>query len=99
MAVVECTGEHDCTTQEAIDRLFAGLVMENELVVIDVSEAVFIDSSFLQSLVKADRLARERGARLRLQHSTTFIVLRALEISGILTFLDSVATREDALAP
>ena len=73
--------------------------MENELVVVDVSEAAFIDSSFLHNVVGADRLARERGSRLRLQHGTALIVMRALEVSGILAVLDSVSTREAALAP
>ena len=98
-AVVECLGEHDVTSKDELGRLFTGLVMENDLVVIDVSEAAFIDSSFLHNLVVADRLARQRGSRLRLQHSTTVTVMRALEVSGILTLLDNVSTREAALAP
>ena len=98
-AVVECAGEHDVTSRDELGRLFTGLVMENDLVVIDVSEAAFIDSSFLHNLVVADQLARQRGSRLRLQHGSTVIVTRALEVSGILTLLDSVSTREAALAP
>jgi anti-anti-sigma regulatory factor len=97
--VVECMGEYDLTSKGDLGRLFTGLVMENDLVVIDVSEAAFIDSSFLHNLVVADRLARQLGSRLRLQHGTTVIVMRALEVSGILTLLDSVSTREAALAP
>ncbi len=98
-AVVECTGEHDCTSKDELARLFRGLVMKNDLVVIDVSEATFIDSSFLNILFSVDRLAGQHGSRLRLQHSTTHTVRRALEISGILIVLDCVSTREQALAP
>ncbi len=87
------------TGGDDLERLLHRLVLENELVVIDVSEAEFIDSSFLHNLLKADRLARDRGSRLRLQHATKPIVSRALEVSGILTLLDSVSTREDALTP
>lgn len=98
VAVVECTGEHDSSSENEIRSLFTDLVMEHDLVVIDVSEAEFIDSSFLRNLVRSEALARKRGSRLRLQHATTPIVRRALEISGILAVLDSVLTREEALA-
>ena len=96
--VVECMGEHDSASKEELGRLFSELVRENDLVVVDVSEAAFIDSSFLNNLVVADRLARQRGSRLRLQHGTSLIVMRALEVSGILAVLDGAATREAALA-
>ena len=96
-AVVECTGEHDMTTREEVDRLFGLLVAENELVVIDVSEARFIDSSFVNNVLKADRLARQKEKVLRLQIGTTPIVRRVLEISGIVEKLDCVESRNEAL--
>jgi anti-anti-sigma factor len=99
VAVVECTGEHDLTSKDEFERLLSGLVVGNGLVVVDVSEAKFIDSSFIHNLVKADGLARQRGSRFRLQHGTELIVRRALEVSGILTYIESVSTRGAALAP
>ena len=98
-AVVECTGEHDMTTREETDRLFGLLVAENELVVIDVSEARFIDSSFVNNLLKADRLARQQEKLLRLQIGTAPIVRRVLEISGVVEKLDCVESRDEALRP
>ena len=98
-AVVECTGEHDMTTREETDRLFGLLVVENDLVVIDVSAARFIDSSFVNNLLKADRLARQQEKRLRLQIGSASIVRRVLEISGVVEKLECVDTREDALRP
>ena len=97
-AVVELHGEHDLGTKIEIRELFTSLVEENDLVVIDVSDAGFIDSSFLHNLAEADRLARSRGSRLRLQLGTAAIVRRALEISGLLERLDCVPDREQALA-
>ncbi len=97
--MVECRGEHDLTCRDELGRLLSELVAENELLVVDVSEATFVDSSFIHNLVKANRLAGERGAQFRLQHSTELIVRRALEVSGIFAHLDSVSTREEALAP
>jgi anti-anti-sigma factor len=98
-AVVECTGEHDMTTREETDRLFGLLVVENDLVVIDVSAARFIDSSFVNNLLKADRLARQQEKRLRLQIGSAPIVRRVLEISGVVEKLDCVESREEALRP
>ena len=99
VAVVVCSGEHDMTTREEVDRLFGLLVAENELVVIDVSEARFIDSSFVNNVLKADRLARQQAKVLRLQIGTTPIVRRVLEISGIVDKLDCVDSRDEALRP
>ena len=98
-AVVECTGEHDMTTREETDRLFGLLVAENDLVVIDVSDARFIDSSFVNNLLKADRLARQQAKLLRLQVGAAPIVRRVLEISGVVEKLDCVESREEALRP
>jgi anti-anti-sigma factor len=98
-AVVECTGEHDMTTRDEVDRLFGLLVAENDLVVIDVSQAQFIDSSFVNNVLKADRLARQKAKVLRLQTGTSPIVRRVLEISGILEKLDCVDSRDEALRP
>jgi anti-anti-sigma factor len=95
--VVECKGEHDLTTQNEVGELLASLVAENGLVVVDVSEAEFVDSSFLHNLVTAHRASRERGSRVLLQFGTALIVRRAFEISGILELLEHVATREEAL--
>lgn len=96
--VVVCTGEHDIATSRDLEQLLADLVAENDLVVVDVTRAAFIDSSFLHNIVKAERASRARGARLRLQVGTDLIVARALEVSGILGRIEHAHTREDALA-
>jgi anti-anti-sigma factor len=96
-AVVEFTGEHDMTTRDETDRLLGLLVAENELVVIDLTAAKFIDSSFVNNVLKADRLARQQAKLLRLQVGTTQIVRRVLEISGVVDKLDCVDSRDEAL--
>ena len=97
-AVIEVHGEHDIATKTEVRELFTSLVETNDLVVIDITDAQFIDSSFLHNLSLADDLARNRGSRLRLQLSTAAIVRKALDISGILERLDCVPDREQALA-
>jgi anti-anti-sigma factor len=99
VAVVECAGEHDMTTKDETAVLLSALIAENDLVIVDVSDARFIDSSFVNNLLRADRLARDRGSRFRLQVATAPIVRRVLEISGILDKLDIATTRDEALRP
>ena len=96
-AVVELNGEHDLETKEMLAELLASLIEENELVVVDISQAEFIDSSVLHNLLKADRLARASGSRFRIQLGTAAIVEKALELSGLLDCLEVAPDREQAL--
>ena len=98
MAVVEVLGEHDLAIRNQTAELFGRLVVENDVVVIDVSETLFIDSSFLNNLVKAQRVAREHEHTLLLLVGTEPIVRRMLEISNLLPHFDHVSSREEALA-
>ena len=97
--VIECTGEHDLTTKDTILELLSRSVDENDLVVVDLSNADFIDSSFLHNLVLADNRAQHRGTKLRLQMGTADTVRKVLEISGLLKILTVAHTREEALRP
>ena len=97
-AVVEVLGEHDLSTRDETADLFARLVTENDLVVIDLSEAHFIDSSFLNNLVKARRAAREQEHTVLLQVGTHPEVRRMLEITKFLEHFDHVSSRDEALA-
>lgn len=97
IAVVELHGEHDAVTKDRLERLLSDEIAANALVVIDVTHAEFVDSSFLHNVVKADRLARSRGSRFVLQMGTARIVRSAIEISGILHSVQSAGSREEAL--
>jgi hypothetical protein len=48
---------HPRPVPDSQKRLFTALVAANDLVVIDVSQPEFVDSSFVHNLVKADRLS------------------------------------------
>jgi len=95
--VVELEGEHDLATSEQLRQLIRGLVEMNELVVIDVTNVLFVDSSVIKIFFEADRLARRDGKRLRLQVGTAFVIRRVLEISGALEALETASSREEAL--
>lgn len=97
IAVLALQGEHDVVTKDQLAHLLAEEVAANDLVVVDVTEAEFVDSSFLHNLVKADRLARSRGSSFVLQMGTARIVRSAIEISGLLQSIEWAASRDEAL--
>ena len=97
VAVLSVADELDLATRTEFSALLHALVRQNELVVVDFSEALFIDSSTLNVVVSAHKLALERGARLRLQLGDQSAVKRTFEISGLLNELSWAASRDEAL--
>lgn len=96
-AVVVLQGEHDLSTKDQLYATFASLLETNNIVVADVSEVLFIDSSTLGVLAWVHRTAGKSGKEFRLQVGTEPIVKRILEISGLLRVFDSYPTRDDAI--
>jgi anti-anti-sigma factor len=97
--VIALHGEHDTVTAAQTERLFRDVLDANDLLVVGVGGATFIDSSFLRNLLVADRRAKEQQKTFRLQMGTAPIVRAALEASGILQRLTVTHSRDDALAP
>lgn len=97
IAVVEVFGEHDLSTEDEASDLFLRLVSENELVVIDLTETEFVDSSFLAILMRARTAAAEQGHRFLLQVERGSNVGRTLAITRLLKLFNHVSTREEAL--
>ena len=91
------SSQHDLSTSESVEALLGSLIEENELVVVDFSEAEFVDSSTLHALIKSHSAANQRGSTFRLQLGTAPIVHRAFELSGVLKLLGCSPTREEAL--
>ncbi len=96
-AVVVFKGEHDLTQVEALGERLSALVAENELVVADFSDAEFVDSSVINLLLETKREAEARQRRFRIQMGTECIVYRVFELAGVLSFLECVSSREEAL--
>jgi anti-anti-sigma factor len=96
--VVELLGEHDLDGRDHRTDLLRDLIATHDVVVVDVTEADFIDSSVLTNLVMADRFARQEGKSFRVQVGTSPIVRKALDISHVLDGLKWAHTREDVLA-
>jgi anti-sigma B factor antagonist len=98
VVVVVLSGEHDLASSNELDELLAGLVTTNELAVVDLTTAEFIDSSTLGVLARAHREAEKSGNRLRLQVEPGATVERILEISGLFAHIERANTRDEALA-
>jgi anti-anti-sigma factor len=98
VAVVVLLGEHDLSTTDALRERLSRLVVENDLVVVDLSQAAFIDASTLGTFVHADQAARLKGGRLRLLVGAEGIVHRVLEVTNLLRVLDCVPSRAAALS-
>ena len=78
---------------DAIDR---ALESGNELI-LDLSEATFIDSSVINVLVRSSKAASERERAVVLQLGTARIVERALEIARIEQVLPRAHDRQEAV--
>ena len=97
VGVVVCRGEHDLATRSEVASVLKELLAECELVVVDVSKAEFIDSSFINNMYIANGFAQAQGTRFRVQHATAPMVHAVLRISGVFEKLDCVESREEAL--
>jgi anti-anti-sigma factor len=65
--------------------------------VVDLSEADFIDSSILNSLIAAHKTADRAGLKMTLQLGPNGTVGRVLEVSGLNGLLACAGSREEAI--
>jgi len=72
-------------------------VLEGSDLILDMSEATFIDSSVLNVLAQASKIAREEERTMVLQVGTAAIVERVLDIARVDRLLPRVETRQAAV--
>ena len=96
-AVVVFSGEHDLASAPEVRELLESLLQQDDLVVADFSSAQFVDSAILGLLLETKARAVILGKVFRLQIHTSDIVRRAFEISGVLTAIEHITTREEAI--
>jgi anti-anti-sigma factor len=97
VAVVSFIDEHDLATKSELSALLHALVRQNDLVVADFSQALFIDSSTLNVLLSAHKLALERGTVFTVQLENGCVAKRTFEISGLLEEMRWASSRDEAL--
>jgi anti-anti-sigma factor len=96
--VVAVEGELDvANTEEFMEMVFAAVARKDARVVIDLSDADFIDSTVLNVLFASGRKMRASGGKLAIV-CTRDHIYRVLEAAGVESAHPVVGTREEALA-
>ena len=98
VAVVVVQGEVDLFTAPQLhEALISGIEDGVQRLIVDLSEAPFIDSTGLGVLVAALRRLQSRGGHVDVVCGRANVV-RTFEVSGLLGAFGLYATREEALA-
>jgi anti-anti-sigma regulatory factor len=95
--VVTLRGEHGRTEGERYEALFHRLAATHDLVVIDLTDALFVGSSFICDLIRCAKHGQILGTTFRLQIAEGSRVRRTLDVAGALEELDVAWTRDEAL--
>jgi anti-sigma B factor antagonist len=96
--VIAVTGEVDLfTAPEFKERVMAPIAADVGRVVVDLTDATFIDSSSLGVLIGAHRRLRGRGGRLMVACDVSAI-LKTLRVTGLDGVFTVAPTIEEALA-
>ncbi|HEY1489071.1 MAG TPA: STAS domain-containing protein [Micromonosporaceae bacterium] len=80
--VVSLAGECDLTTRSELAAALAEAVNESAVVVVDLTDLSFIDSSGIHELVTAYRAALDRRGALYVRNASD-VVATVLEVTGI----------------
>ena len=91
-------GEFDVANAPQIIDEGERLLAEDKQVILDLSEATFIDSSAIHALFHVAAVARQKNHIAVLQLGTAPIVERMIEITKIDRVLPRVSTRAEAIA-
>ena len=96
--VVSVRGEIDLFTAPEFKQHVNGAIDEGRrLVIVDLNEATFIDSSSLGILISAHRRLRGRGGRLVIACDVAPI-LNTFSITGLDSVMEMAPSREEAIA-
>ena len=98
ITVIALAGEHDLSTSDGIWRELELGLRARQAVIVDLSDAEFIDSSVIHQIMKADKLARSEGTRVTLQLENAPVVQRVLQVTGLERHLVIAHSRELAIA-
>jgi anti-sigma B factor antagonist len=90
-------GEFDMATAPCIAEQSEHVLANNNHLILDLSQATFIDSSVIAALLAAHRQAKSRGRLAVLQLGTAAIVELALELSRVERVIPRTHTRAEAI--
>jgi anti-sigma B factor antagonist len=98
VAAVNLEGDCDMATAPSLEGHVMRLLGNGTHVIINLSDATFIDSSIVRALFNADAAARKNGHLVALQIGTAAAVERVLELTCADKHLPVAKTRTQALA-
>jgi anti-sigma B factor antagonist len=90
-------GEFDLANTPALVEQIEQAIQDDKHLIIDLSDATFIDSTMINALFHAANAAKAKERTIVLQLGTAPIVERVIEISEIEQVLCRVNTRADAV--
>ena len=90
-------GEFDMANARTVGEEIDRTLKRGKDVIVDLSEATFIDSSLIDVLMRAATATRRREQAIVLQHRTAAIVERVLEITRIEQVLPRAHDRQQAV--
>jgi anti-sigma B factor antagonist len=92
-------GEHDLTTAPTLDAELSAVFAYGTTVVVDLTEASFVDSSIAGALVRAWETAEgKEGSAVAICAPTGSVARRLLDLIGATRVIPTYETRADALA-
>ena len=97
ITVIDLEGELDISVSAAIAEQAEAALATGRHLVINLSEATFIDSSTIHALFRADAAAKKAGRKFVLQFGSRASVARVLEITGADAIFPIAPTREAAI--
>jgi anti-anti-sigma factor len=96
-AVVAFVGEHDLATRDEAAEVLRDLLETNDVIVVDLNRATFIDSAFLQVLLLADAQAKESGKRFHVQVVAESVAGRAMRMAGLWEHFDPATGPDEVI--
>lgn len=97
ITALRLTGEFDLRNAPQVVDNGERLLADDKQLILDLSEATFIDVAVIHALLRLEAEARKNGRVVVLQLGTAPIVERLIEISQIDRVLPRVSTRPEAL--
>jgi anti-sigma B factor antagonist len=97
ITALDLDGEFDISTAPELVERVRSVLDQGKHLIINLSDASFIDSSIVHALFTADTEARQHGRVFVLQFGTAARVERVLTISGADKKLLTAPTRADAI--
>jgi anti-anti-sigma factor len=98
VTVLELLGEHDMASIDELRIALEEAMRQSRVIVVDLSQAEFIDSGVIHALFETSAVLEARGNQLVLQIEGNNSMLHALEITKLTAVAVVTEDREQAIA-